>query len=963
MKHLRRALLASVFYLGAVTAADAGPLAAAIASVSGFIGSIGAAIGSTTIGSMLLRFVLGTAITLGLSLLSKASTPKISDKPIGIKTDVQVGGDNPLSFLLGHTATAGKLEYANTWGTVGGTPNAYCTLVYSLSDIPIIGLRNRIWVNGEECTIDTTDTSTPDLGFPVEEYNKNGRDHMWVKFYDGTQTAVDSYLFSKFSSDTERPWADTAIGLGIAYVIVTCLINRDLYTSIPTFLFECDGIKLYNYRLDSTNGGSGTVRWNDQSTWTSEGYDNPAVQRYNIIRGIYYGDQWIFGGQNLPAALLPINTWIAAANEDDLPIDLVEGGTERQFRSGTEVSCNIEPLQVLEEINKSCNGQIAEIGGFYKVHDGAPSAAVYSFTDGDIVITDTQELDPFPGLEKTYNGAHATYPEPAEAWQNKDAPPYYRTDLESLDSGRRLLIDLTYPTVPYNTQVQRLIQAAVEDNRRFRIHVLTLPPEAWLLEPLDSVSWTSTRNGYDNKLFTIVQITSRRGHNQIIMLKEIDPADHDWDPETDERTYSTGYVGGIVTPPQVLTGWNAQPATIYDSDSNARRPSIKVIFSGNQPDVQGVEIRVRLASSQEVIFSGIIPYGTDLTATKEVILNGTFLPDTAYEVQGKFIPYTARETTPSAWVAVTTDDIRLTTDDIILGAIGFPQLDSDVRGYQTWIGEDVRNIINQIMGQALTAGDHDIAGWANRQAIRRELDASITGVIAKYTEDIIAATGPGSSIVTAIESLNSVVFDPTTGVTATATALNALTTTVTTIGDAVDANSAAITSLENTIDDPVTGLAATVSAVSVLQTSLSTLEGVVDANAEAITAISAGSVDGDVATANFRMSVSAGPSGYASRIGLEARAGGTGTWRAASLFLDVPTNPADPSRVAVVADQFVVMNGTTPEQVFLVDGGQLYVNAAYIGNLVADSIVGGTLSSTNGKVFFDLDNGLLRVTS
>jgi hypothetical protein len=41
--------------------------------------------------------------------------------------------------------------------------------------------------------------------------------------------------------------------------------------------------------LDSTvAGGSGSHRWNDPSTW--EWSDNPAVCRYNWVRGIYAND-------------------------------------------------------------------------------------------------------------------------------------------------------------------------------------------------------------------------------------------------------------------------------------------------------------------------------------------------------------------------------------------------------------------------------------------------------------------------------------------------------------------------------------------------------------------------------------------------------------------------------------------------------------------------------------------------
>src|SRR5690606_29089824 len=122
------------------------------------------------------------------------------------------GGDNPLSFIVGTYATAGTLEYVNTWGREGKTPNAYLTMVISLSDLPVTALRPRLWVNGEACTIDFSDTSY-EQGFPVQEFLTDGdNNHLWVKFYDGTQTSADSFLLSKFGGDAERPWQADMIG-------------------------------------------------------------------------------------------------------------------------------------------------------------------------------------------------------------------------------------------------------------------------------------------------------------------------------------------------------------------------------------------------------------------------------------------------------------------------------------------------------------------------------------------------------------------------------------------------------------------------------------------------------------------------------------------------------------------------------------------------------------------------------
>ena len=175
-------------------------------------------------------------------------------------------------------------------------------------------------------------------------------------------------------------------------------------------------------------------------------------------------------------------------NECDVPTIVADGIGEvdpiyePQFSGGYEIKvAENEPADVIDELLKSCNGQIAENGGIYKPHVGAPGLPVMFLTDADWVITDPQELDPFKGLEQTFNGATATYPDPAAAWEMKDAPQRLFPEYEAEDDGRRLLADFQFNAVSSPTQVQRLMLSMVRDGRRMRFHRGTLPPVAFAL--------------------------------------------------------------------------------------------------------------------------------------------------------------------------------------------------------------------------------------------------------------------------------------------------------------------------------------------------------------------------------------------------------------------------------------------------------------------------------------------------
>src|SRR5690606_10234386 len=133
------------------------------------------------------------------------------------------------------------------------------------------------------------------------------------------QATYNSYLNSVFGSDPERPWLTDMIGRGIPYVTMTARVHENLWPSEPTYMFEARGIRLYDPRKDSTAGGSGSHRLDDQSTW--EWTDNNAVIIYNILLGIRYENAIVWGGR-YQQHQLPYAVWAAAMDACDASVPL-----------------------------------------------------------------------------------------------------------------------------------------------------------------------------------------------------------------------------------------------------------------------------------------------------------------------------------------------------------------------------------------------------------------------------------------------------------------------------------------------------------------------------------------------------------------------------------------------------------------------------------------------------------------
>ncbi len=699
-------------------------IASALSTAAGFFTSAAA-------------FVLNAAVGVGVSLLAQSLAGKPKDPTFSINGTLQGGGDISRSFILGRTATAGSLVFVNTWGQDGDTPNAYLTQVIALSDMPIRGLA-EVWVNGERVTLG----GLTDRGYAVNEYP----DSLWVKFYDGTQTTADSFLFTSVSNGN-RWWNPDRIGRGVAYAIVTARVSKNMFSGVPSFKFVLEGMRLYDPSRDSTVGGVGGQRYADPATWGGDGDFLPAVQIYNLLRGISYNGQWFYGLQNLSSARLPASAWIAQI-EKHRAGTLESTGWVNTYRSGGEVQVEAPLTSAVEALLTACQGKISEVGGVYYLHSGAPDAPVIAFTDDDILSTEEQEFTPFLGLADTINGVSANYPSPQDGWVSKTAPPLYRTDLEAIDGNRRLMADVDLNFVPYAEQVQRLMRSALEEARRFRRHTIVLPPRFWAYATPGTVfSWTSERNGYIAKLMRLDGVADRANLDVMVDITEVDPADYDWSTDTDFRPPVDGQLGVIRPSPQPIIEWFAEPATVKDSTGQDRRPAIRLTWDnsdGRLDDVIGIEYEVRLQASLEKVTEG----RTDQPQVGSMLISQGLLPNESYVARGRYIPGGDRPVLWSGFIPVITPNVLLSDKDVFV--------DVDLSGVEEalgWLRNSTRTAQDAIDGLIAAQMEMATVAYKDTRNLARELSVELGAARAEYREDIQLAVNETMAVAGKVETL------------------------------------------------------------------------------------------------------------------------------------------------------------------------------------------------------------------
>lgn len=936
---------AAALLLAATAPAYAGPL---IAGVAAFM--------ATPIGSL----IVGIGSMLINNVVKGLFGSKQAQRTNGTQLNVRLGGDGPFSFPLGPSATAGTKFYHGSWGKPGEAPNAYFVEAFAASDLPIAGWKG-FWVNDQRAVFGAYDAT---LGYPVLDFRRNGVDHVWIKHYRGVQLSPDPYLRDKFGTHPVYPYTEDMVGRGVAYFIVTTRRpgpdDQDLLSSPARVLAEPDSILQYDLRKDSTVGGVGGHRWGDYSTY--EPSSNLMVQAYNVARGISYNGEWVFGGQNWPAFRLPAASWMAAMNACDLAISLKEGGTEPQFHGGGMVDVSeIDAASVLNELMKSASAKIAEGGGIYKIRVGAPGIPVMHFTDEDIVVTREHGWSPFKGIGETFNTVNWSYSEPGERWANKPGPQYRDAALIAADRGRTLPMPFDLPWTQSNTTGQRLVQAALKNSRRFDTHALYLPPIAWLLEALDTVSWTSEAAGYIAKEFEVDEIGGGSDLIQFASIRENDPEDYDWVPGTDQRPYAVAPMATIRPAPQEVSSPSVAPVPgtlAYDVFWSAASVAV---------DVQFVRVSHRLPDDDDARFTVLIPKPDLLTGSARVPV-GLDLSNTLIEVQLEYIPYSGRLTIASAWMPVTIANVRIGPDDLT------DELKEAFEDIQDFMDEDlpsIRDELNNIQAQLADiagAGDYDIASAYDagdlvkfEGGLYRALQAVPAGTDPTHT-DYWEKIGDYASLGEAVAALAALINDVETDLEATNQKVISNTRTTRRQSNALmaaamlNSEQGANQTIENTdqlaatavvsetvrtevsrIDGTTTALSEKIDvvqakvetdvaeAIEAVTTQVENVDGRVTAQAAAVNALRAVIGEGS-AEVLMKGEAVAAPSGFVARWALRLQVvDGTGVPIAATFFVDVRSNGT--SRIGFAADNIVFfLADGTPIALFDENGVQRSAN-------------------------------------
>ena len=362
--------------------------------------------------------------------------------------------------------------------------------------------------------------------------------------YTGSTSTVHAYV-RKFlgnpagERDTELEtysggeWTTTDVGNSIARLRITYVYDQDIYPSGPPQLSAViKGAKLYDPRLDSTNGGSGSHRFATPSTW--------AWSRNPALAWAWYMTSDL--GLACTSAEIDWPSVITAANVCDEAVP-VDGGATTQVRYTCDgVLSTADTVRAnVDKILSSMVGTRYLSGGKWYVRAGAYVTPTLDLTADDFGPGGVQVL-PRVKRRELFNAVKGLFVDdrPPGTLDASDAggfyaltnfPPYESATFKAQDNGELLWSDeIELPMTTDWRRAQRISKLMLYRARQSLRVVANFKMKTVPLQPGDTCRITLALNGWSNKVFRVVDRTyTPHGNPPVaLVLQEEASSIYDW---------------------------------------------------------------------------------------------------------------------------------------------------------------------------------------------------------------------------------------------------------------------------------------------------------------------------------------------------------------------------------------------------------------------------------------------------
>lgn len=390
-------------------------------------------------------------------------------------------------------------------GTARTSPSTlHIGIAHSLAHAGGCETIESVWINDEH--IPASDISgdflTGDAVITNSRYVSNQGSMVSLRHFRGTSTQAADNTTTAAGVKGSGP---AAYRRGISWTRFTLerpaddpeTFEKAFPTGIPNLSVQLKGNRCYDPRADSTNGGSGTQRHSDVSTW--EWSRNSAV-----VAATYMMMPTSDGGMGVDADKIDWASVAAAANICDETVTNSGSPTVSQPRYRCDIALDTaQPRREnLQAILDTMMGSVVRVGSKYKMYAGAYDAPTFeldeSYLRGGIKISTRSPLN------ELYNAVRITHDNEDQGYRTVEAPPYTNSTYEEQDGGERLWKEETRPGIASTYQAQYVGAVLGQMSRKQKIIEAPCNLKALNIEAWETGTVTIDELGIDGAVYRVV---------------------------------------------------------------------------------------------------------------------------------------------------------------------------------------------------------------------------------------------------------------------------------------------------------------------------------------------------------------------------------------------------------------------------------------------------------------------------
>jgi hypothetical protein len=459
--------------------------------------------GFDPITAAIIQFVIVTAVSYIIAPKPKAPRFNASDEIKGT-TVSKDSNNNPIPVVYGKR----QVGLTRVFVESSGADNQYLYVAGVLCEGGGSGITaiDEVYVDDKLVTFDGALTNGTLRGVSSADtnYYKGGESLISIQPFFGLDNQSASSLL-----DETTNWTENHKLSGLAYVALRFKWNQDAYNGLPEVRVTLRGKKIYDPRLDTTKGGSGSHRQDDPTTWAYSA--NSSLVLLDYLRNSRYG-------KGLPNDAFEdeYNTFKTSANSCDTQVTPYSGAsTINLFETNAVLDTEKKLIENVRELLVPMRAIFNYTQGKYKIIIEGSGASQLLLTK-DNVVSEVK----IQGESKSekFNRVIGTYTNPEKDYQSDTVsyPPFDDSHLASADRHSTMLeedngtllersFDMIQVTSPY--QAEEICENILKRSRNNLKAEVTATAEALNLSIGDIVTATYDTAGFVAKPFRVMSLS------------------------------------------------------------------------------------------------------------------------------------------------------------------------------------------------------------------------------------------------------------------------------------------------------------------------------------------------------------------------------------------------------------------------------------------------------------------------